>query len=67
MMRGLVSATYDLTTSAKRGEVGTSAPVADFTSTAVTCSSLKDASRLDMTAFGAARLRPSFDDQEPEL
>ncbi len=50
MMRGLVSATYDMTTSLNDGEVGTPGPWAEVTSTAVTCSSLNDASRLDVTA-----------------
>jgi hypothetical protein len=37
------------------------------TSTAVTCTSLIDASRLDVTAFDASHPSLSLDDQEPML
>ncbi len=67
MMRGLVSATYDLTTSVNDGEVGTSLWLAVFTSMAVTCISLSDASRLGVTAFDASHPPRSYDDQEPPL
>jgi hypothetical protein len=49
------------------GEVGTSAWLLVFTSMAVTCSSLKDASRLVVTASEASHPPSSHDDQEPPL